>query len=237
MTNVLGLGNVLMGDDGFGPAVVQAFQAEYVVGPDVSVIDLGTPGLDLAPWLADVDRVIIVDTVKGDLPPGTLRVFDEAGVLRRPPSVRVGPHDSGVKEALLMLEFAGRAPRELALIGVVPERTEMAVKLSPALQEAVPIAVEGIAALLARFGERAIRRTKPAAATPWWSRAVGASVPASPPEGWTASETARVTNCQQARAEVVERQQLLEQIGALQIDRNLAKARHFVIHGSGDVRE
>ena len=46
-TYVLGLGNVLMGDDGFGPAVVQAFEAEYVVGPDVSVIDLGTPGLDL----------------------------------------------------------------------------------------------------------------------------------------------------------------------------------------------
>jgi hydrogenase maturation protease len=170
MTNVLGLGNVLMGDDGFGPAVVRAFEAEYVVGPDVSVIDLGTPGLDLTPWLADVDRVIIVDTVKGDLPPGTLRVFDGAGVLRRPPSVRIGPHDPGVKEALLMLEFAGRAPRELALIGVVPERTEMAVQLSPALQQALPLAVEAIAALLVRFGERPIRRARPRSAPVWWSR-------------------------------------------------------------------
>jgi len=172
MIHVLGLGNVLMGDDGFGPAVVQAFQAEYVVGPDVSVIDLGTPGLDLTPWLADVDRVIMVDTVKSDLPPGTLRVFDEAGVLRRPPSVRVGPHDPGVKEALLMLEFAGRAPRELALIGVAPERTEMAVQLSPALQQALPLAVEAIAALLARFGEEPTRLTPPVAAEPWWTRAV-----------------------------------------------------------------
>jgi len=76
-----------------------------------------------------------------------------------------------VKEALLMLEFAGRAPRELALIGVVPERTEMAVQLSPALQAALPLAVEAIAALLARFGERAMRRPEPAAATPWWSGA------------------------------------------------------------------
>jgi hydrogenase maturation protease len=170
MTNVLGLGNVLMGDDGFGPAVVQAFEAEYVVGPDVSVIDVGTPGLDLTPWLADVDRVIIVDTVKSDLPPGTLRVFDKAGVLRRRPSIRVGPHDPGVKEALLMLEFAGRAPREVVLIGVVPERTEMAVHLSPVVRAAVPFAVKAIAALLVRFGERPIRLARPVARNPWWSQ-------------------------------------------------------------------
>ncbi len=168
MTNVLGLGNVLMGDDGFGPAVVRAFENAYAVGPDVLVVDVGTPGLDLTPWLADVDRVIIVDTVKSELPPGTLRVFDKTGVLRRPPSVRVGPHDPGVKEALLMLEFAGRAPRELALIGVVPERTEMAVHLSPALEAAVPFAVEAIAALLERFGQRPTRRGRPVAAPPWW---------------------------------------------------------------------
>lgn len=170
MTNVLGLGNVLMGDDGFGPAVVQAFEAEYAVGPDVSVIDVGTPGLDLTPWLADVDRVIIVDTVKSELSPGTLRVFDKTGVLRRPPSVRVGPHDPGVKEALLMLEFARRAPREIALIGVEPERTELAVQLSPAVQAAVPMAVEAIAALLVRFGEPPARRVRPVAGQPWWLR-------------------------------------------------------------------
>ncbi len=174
MINVLGLGNVLMGDDGFGPAVVGAFENAYAVGPDVLVVDVGTPGLDLTPWLADVDRVIIVDTVKSDLPPGTLRVFDKASVLRRPPSVRVGPHDPGVKEALLMLEFAGRAPRELALIGVVPERTEMAVHLSPALEAAVPLAVEAIAALLERFGERPIRRACPLRAMSWPARAAAA---------------------------------------------------------------
>jgi hydrogenase maturation protease len=172
MINVLGLGNVLMGDDGFGPAVVQAFEAEYVVGPQVSVVDVGTPGLDLTPWLADVDRVIIVDTVKSDLPPGTLRVFDKAGVLRRPPSVRIGPHDPGLKEALQMLDFADRAPREVALIGVVPERTEMAVQMSPALQQALPLAVEAIAALLARFGDAARRRAQPAGEPAWWSKAV-----------------------------------------------------------------
>jgi hypothetical protein len=56
-TYMLGLGNVLMSDDGLGPAVLRAFEAQYVVGPDVSLVDLGTPGLDLSPWLADAERV------------------------------------------------------------------------------------------------------------------------------------------------------------------------------------
>ena len=161
MINVLGIGNVLMGDDGFGPAVVRAFDAAYQVGPGVDVIDVGTPGLDLVPWLADVDRVIIVDTVKSDLPPGTMRCYDMSEVLRRPPSVRVGPHDPGVKEALLTLEFAGRAPRELTLVGVVPERTDLAVQLSAPVQAAVAPAVSTVVSLLERFGERVTRRAEP----------------------------------------------------------------------------
>ena len=169
-TYVLGLGNGLMGDDGFGPAAVRAFEAEYAVGPSVAVIDVGTPGLDLTPWLADADRVIIVDTVKSALPAGTLRVFDKAGLLRHPPSSRTGPHDPGVKEALLMLEFAGRAPREVALVGVVPDRTELGIQLSPAVSAALPRAVEAIADLLAHIGETPIRRSRPPAAMPWSSR-------------------------------------------------------------------
>src|SRR5581483_1261918 len=143
-TYVLGLGNVLMGDDGFGPAVVQAFERSYRVGADVAVVDLGTPGLDLTPWLADAARVIIVDTVRAEHPPGTVRVYNEAEVLWHAPSVRVGPHDPGVKEALLALEFAGRGPREFALVGAVPARTELTLDLSSELRAAVPVAVSAV---------------------------------------------------------------------------------------------
>jgi hydrogenase maturation protease len=152
MIFVLGLGNVLMGDDGLGPVAVRAFEAEYVVPPDIHVIDLGTPGLDLLPWLADVDRVILVDTVRSDHPPGTIRLYDKADILRHAPTARVGPHDPGVKEALHALEFAGRAPREVALIGVVPESTAMALELTPTLQAVLPKVVLAIEVTLARFG-------------------------------------------------------------------------------------
>jgi len=161
MISVLGLGNVLMGDDGLGPVAVRAFEAEYIVAPGVQVIDLGTPGLDLLPWLADVERVILVDTVKTELPPGSVRLYEKADLLRYPPTARVGPHDPGVKEALHALEFAGRAPREVALIGVVPESTAMGLQLTPTIQAAVRRVVVAIEATLARFGIPVERRRLP----------------------------------------------------------------------------
>jgi len=167
-TYVLGLGNVLMGDDGFGPAVVRAFEAEYLVPAGVAVVDLGTPGLDLSPWLADADCVVIVDTVRSTLRPGTLRTFTKAELLRHAPSARVSPHDPGLKESLLTLEFAGRAPADVALVGVVPASSEMDLELSPSVKAAVPAAVEAVAAALEQFGVHARRRAHPASEGAWW---------------------------------------------------------------------
>jgi hydrogenase maturation protease len=169
MIYLLALGNVLMGDDGFGPAVVRAFEAEYAVGPEVEVIDLGTPGLDLTPWLADAERLIIVDTVKSDLAPGTLRVFDKREILRCAPSARVGPHDPGLKEALLTLEFAGRAPRDVELVGIVPGYVGMSLELSPPLRVMVPAAVTLVATLLRRLGVPLRRRDAPLPTVEWYT--------------------------------------------------------------------
>ena len=47
--SVIGLGNILLGDDGFGPCAVEMFRCKYECGPDVEILDLGTPGVDLAP--------------------------------------------------------------------------------------------------------------------------------------------------------------------------------------------
>ena len=150
--SVLGLGNVLMGDDGFGPAVVRAFDAAYEVGSDVQVVDLGTPGLDMTPWLADVDRVIIVDTIKSDLPPGSMRFYDKKQLIRHVPTARVSPHDPGLSETLRMLELAGRAPQHVALVGVVPGRVALGLEPSDAVRDAVPRAVDAIADALRAAG-------------------------------------------------------------------------------------
>jgi hydrogenase maturation protease len=158
MNAVFALGNVLMGDDGWGAAVVRGLEAEYAVPPDVDVVDLGTPGLDLLPWLADLDRVVLVDTVRSDRAPGTVLVYDKNDIMRHAPVARIGPHDPGVKDALFALEFAGRGPREVVLVGVVPATTAIGLELSPAAQAAVPVAIGEVVRALRRFGVTIDRR-------------------------------------------------------------------------------
>jgi hydrogenase maturation protease len=158
---VLGLGNVLMGDDGLGPSVVRRFDAEYACDDwGVEVVDLGTPGLDLLPWLIDAGRVVLVDTVKSGLAPGSVIVYEKADIMRHAPMQRIGPHDPGVKDALFALDFAGRAPREVTLIGVVPATTEVGLELLPAVAAAVPRAVEEVVKALAGAGVTVRRRDR-----------------------------------------------------------------------------
>src|SRR5215471_385108 len=147
-THVFGLGNVLMGDDGWGPIVVDALESRYVVDASVQIVDLGTPGLDLLPWLTDAGRVVIVDTIRADAAAGSVRVFRKDDILRRAPGPRIGPHQPGLKEALLTLEFAGRGPDEVLLIGAVPDRVTPIPGLSPRLAAAISPALAMIAGQL-----------------------------------------------------------------------------------------
>lgn len=167
-TYVLGLGNVLMGDDGFGPAVIREFLERYEVGPDVEVIDLGTPGLDLTPWLTDTHHVIFVDTVKASLPSGSLRIYDKSDLTKHAPFARTGPHDPGVKECILTLEFAGRAPDHITVVGAVPGECGMSLDLTPPLAAAVPAAADAIAEALLAYGDVVTLRAASAAMAPWW---------------------------------------------------------------------
>src|SRR5580692_10131313 len=75
--SVIGLGNVLLGDDGFGPLAVETFRCHYAYDSEVEVLDLGTPGLDLAPYLYGRKLVVIVDAVHANVPSRTVSVFCE----------------------------------------------------------------------------------------------------------------------------------------------------------------
>src|SRR5512138_763879 len=93
---VLGLGNVLMGDDAFGPWVIEELLARWEIPGAVSVVDVGTPGLDLTPYLGGADAVVLVDTVKADGPPGRIHVYEKRELLRLPAAPRLSPHDPGL---------------------------------------------------------------------------------------------------------------------------------------------
>jgi hydrogenase maturation protease len=167
---VLGLGNVLMGDDALGPTVVKVLEAEYEFPPGVSVQDLGTPGLDLTPYLAGVTALIVVDTVHSRGAPGEMRLYRRDEILKNPPQPRLSPHDPGLKEALLTVEFSGSGPREVLLIGVIPGEVRTGVGLNPAVRAAVPLAVAEVVNELARLGVAPSARTVPGTPDLWWER-------------------------------------------------------------------
>jgi len=165
---VIGLGNVLLGDDGFGPLAVEMFRCKYECGSNVEALDLGTPGLDLAPYLYGKDLVVIADAVHAGEKPGTLCIYCEADLFSRRAQLRLTAHDPGVQECIAQLRVAGHAPSELIIVGVVPESCALGEGFSPAMLSTSPIAVDKIARLLV---ERAIdcrRRDAPVEPNLWW---------------------------------------------------------------------
>jgi hydrogenase maturation protease len=167
---VLGLGNVLMGDDGAGPYVIQVLDATYTCPKGVSFLEVGTPGLDLVPYIDETDALVIVDTVRASGAPGEIRLYGRDSLIAGAHQPRLSPHDPGLNEALAGLQLCGRGPKDVLLVGLVPERVATGIGLSPAVRAAVPAAVETVARQLAARGARLVRREPMGIPDIWWER-------------------------------------------------------------------
>jgi hydrogenase maturation protease len=165
---VLGVGNILMADDGLGPFVVRMLEADYEFPDQVELVDAGTPGLDFMPFLDGAGAVIVIDTVHADGPPGTIRRYDVAQFLASPPPARINPHQPGLREALMAAALSDSTPDELIIIGVVPESIEAVVRLGATLRAAVPRVVSAVLAELERLGAAPKKRSDPRQPDIWW---------------------------------------------------------------------
>jgi len=140
---VLGLGNLLLGDDGVGSAAVALLLDRYQPPRDVRVLDGGTLGLALLPYLDDADAVVLVDAIRADAAPGSLVRLDGEQVA---PAVatRLSPHQIGVADLLDGARWLDRYPARLVLLGIVPETMDLAVGLSPDVAKSLPDLVERV---------------------------------------------------------------------------------------------
>jgi hydrogenase maturation protease len=127
---VLGIGNLVMSDDGAGVRVVQELQKRYRFPPHVEIMDGGTLGLDLLPRLEGIERLLVVDAVETGGKPGTL-VQLSGEELPIALQTKVSPHQMGLKDLLAVAELMGHAPREMVLVGIQPACIEMGDELSP----------------------------------------------------------------------------------------------------------
>jgi hydrogenase maturation protease len=167
---IIGVGNVLCMDDGLGPFAIAALVAEYEFPEGVEVLDVGTPGLDFTPYLSDARMVIVLDTVRGEESPGTLRLIRDQEIVAKPPPSRMSPHEPGLREALLATELSECSPEEILLIGVVPESTEQGTRLTDAVRESVPEVVKTVVDELNRLGLTPSRRVPAQEPDTWWEK-------------------------------------------------------------------
>ncbi len=127
---VLGLGNILLSDEGLGIRAVEQLGTRYILPPEVQVIDGGVAGLDLLPYLEGVTHLLVVDAVQMGAAPGTLvRLADEAIPQGLP--VKMSLHQVGLHELLALARLQGTLPPQVVVWGMEPAVLAPGLELSP----------------------------------------------------------------------------------------------------------
>ena len=121
---VLGIGNLLWADEGFGVRCVEALNAAWQFPEEVTVMDGGTQGLYLLPYVQEADCLLVFDAVDYGDPAGKLREVVGDQVPRFMGAKKMSLHQTGFQEVLMAAELTGKLPAELVLIGVQPEELE-----------------------------------------------------------------------------------------------------------------
>ena len=137
---VLGIGNILLRDEGVGVRVIERMRAADLP-KGVELVDGGTAGADLLDVLAERRKVIIVDAVQADCEPGTVVRFG-ADDLARPEREGISLHELGLYEALMMTEKLGCAPEEIVVFGVKPKEVGYGLELTKEIEAIVPDIIE-----------------------------------------------------------------------------------------------
>lgn len=171
---IAGVGNVLLGDDGAGPYIVNLLNARYSFAPEVEVEDFGTPALDFIDNIVGRDALIVIDSVDNGEAPGTITLYRKAEIVRSTPSVRMDPHSPALVESLLAADLFGSSPREVLLVGVTGESYSAGCELSSPVRSAVERAIGEVLAELQRLNVKYEAKAAAGDTGIWWSGQVDA---------------------------------------------------------------
>lgn len=147
---VLGIGNILLRDEGVGVRVIERMQ-QIPLPEDVELVDGGTAGADLLDVLADRRKVIVIDAVEADCEPGTVLRFS-ADDLTEPDGVGMSLHELGLGQALKMTKQLGSEPKEVVVFGIKPKDISCGLELSEEIAASVPKVVELVLAEIKNTG-------------------------------------------------------------------------------------
>lgn len=145
-TLILGIGNLLLKDEGVGIHVIRALEKE-TLPPGVSLLDGGTGGLHLISWLTGYDRIILVDATLDEHAPGTIRVIRPQFATDYPPLMSA--HEIGLRDMIEAMMLTGDLPEVQLIVVSAAALHEVDMTLSPAVEAAIPGVIRVIRDLLA----------------------------------------------------------------------------------------
>ncbi len=148
---VIGMGNVLMQDEGIGVRAVEELENRYMIPPQVTILDGGTTGMELFEPLRNCDQVVVADAINTGAPHGALvRIAnDEIPAFFQ---TKISNHQLGLSDLLALLNLKAEAPEHVAIIGMVPHSLENKLGLSEAAEAGLDEMVENLVKELASLG-------------------------------------------------------------------------------------
>lgn len=159
---ILGIGNILWADEGFGVRALETMQQWYDCPPHVRFLDGGTQGVYLVQDVREADVLIVFDAIDYGLKPGAMKMIENEDVPKFMGAKKVSLHQTGFQEVLALAEMMGDYPSQILLIGVQPEYIEdFGGSLRPVVKAQVQPAIEKALAYLDSNGISVKRRDEP----------------------------------------------------------------------------
>jgi hydrogenase maturation protease len=140
-TLVMGIGNVLMGDEGVGVHVARRLEQE-ALPPHVDVLDGGTGGFHLLSHLSSYERVVLIDATMDGQPVGTVSLTEPRYASDFPPTLTA--HDIGLRDLIVSAALLGDLPRMRLITVSIDDMQAMQIRLSPTVNAAVPRVLEEV---------------------------------------------------------------------------------------------
>ncbi len=154
---VLGVGNILLADEGAGVQAVAELERNYAFPPGVELLDGGTAGIELLRRIAARDLLLIIDAMNSGRAAGSIARFTDAEVGGRL-RMRISPHQLGLSDLMAAALLTGETPKEVILFGIEPQDIEPGFSLSPPVSAALSEVVKMVLAELGRRGLEVTRR-------------------------------------------------------------------------------
>lgn len=149
---VLGLGNILHADEGFGVRVAERLHSRFVFPDNTEIVDGGTQGHTLLAYVERADRLLLLDAVDFGLSPGTLIEHDSKGIPAYLSAHKMSLHQNSFSEVLALAELRDRLPCEIRLIGIQPADLTFGHSLSEQVIAGLDTAVELALTILEHWG-------------------------------------------------------------------------------------